>query len=244
MGADRTIFFMIQRNKKNTTPPKHSAKSLRKSLSSFFFFLADSSFFFIYRRKFGLTCRVQIALTHFAPLLFHLVSLCFNLWKHLFWDGLALGDSFGPGIAHITAILNLTKPDCSKRTFGLGEIGYSSSSISLRTGLDGGEGNYSCSTVKLAKSDTPLNKTTQLNGIITAISRDDKASWMTDLMPWRTSSPAASDSVFLHILWPGWLGVLDIIAIPLLSSGGPTLLPPMGEDQLSSAAFLNREIVC
>lgn len=62
-----------------------------------------------------------------------------------------LGDSFGPGIAHITAILNLTKPDCSKGTFGLGEIGYSSSSISLRPGLDGGKGNYSCSTVKLAK---------------------------------------------------------------------------------------------
>lgn len=106
---------------------------------------------FIYERKFSLTCRVQIAPTHFAPLLFHLVSLCFNLWKHLFWDGLALGDSFGPGIAHITAILNLTKPDCSKRTFGLVEIGYSSSSTSLRLGLDRGKGNYSCSTVKLAK---------------------------------------------------------------------------------------------
>lgn len=60
-----------------------------------------------------------------------------------------LGDSFGPGIAHITAILNLTKPDCSKRTFGPGEIGYSSSSISVTQGLDVGKGNYSmfCSEV-------------------------------------------------------------------------------------------------
>lgn len=155
--------------------PKRSANSLRKSLSTFF--LADSSFSFIYQRKFGLTCREQIALTHFALLLFHLVSLCFNLWKHLFWDGLALGDSFGPGIAHITAILNLTKPDCSKRTFGLGEIGYSSSSISLRPRLDRGKGNYSCSAVwSWPKSGMLLNKTTHLNGIITAISRADEAS--------------------------------------------------------------------
>lgn len=123
-----------RKNKQKTQPlPKRSAKSLRKSLLPFFFLLIQV-YFLIYQRKFGLTCRVQIALTHFAPPLFHLVSLCFNLWKHLFWDGLALGDSFGPGIAHITAILNLTKPDCSKGTFGLGEIGYSSSSISLRSG--------------------------------------------------------------------------------------------------------------
>lgn len=120
--------------------------------SFFFIDFADSSFLLIYWWKFCLTYRAQTVLTHFAPLLFHLVfHLCFNLWKHLFWDGLVLGDSFGPGIAHITAILNLTKPDWSKRAFGLGEIGYSSSSISLRPGLDGSKGNYSCSVVKLVK---------------------------------------------------------------------------------------------
>lgn len=174
VGAVQTISFPIWCGKTHTK---------KKSFIVFFLsLLLILVSFFIYIRKFGLTYRVQIALTHFAPLLFHLVSLCFNLWKHLFWDGLALGDSFGPGIAHITAILNLTKPDWSKRTFGLAEIGYSSSSISLRPGLDGGKGNYSCWAEKLVwKSEMLLNKTRDLNGIITAISGANKASWLVEM---------------------------------------------------------------
>lgn len=119
-------------------------------------FFAESCFFFFFyiyiSEKFAIIRPAQIAPAHCAPLLFHLVfHLCFNHGKHLFWDGLVPRDSFGPGIAHITAILNLTKPDWSKRAFGLAEIGYSSSSISSGPGLDGSKGNYSCSVAELVK---------------------------------------------------------------------------------------------
>lgn len=109
-------------------------------------------FFKFISKKFALIIQAQIARARSAPLAFHLVfHLRFNLGKHLFWDGLVPRDSFGPGIAHITAILNLTKPDWSKRAFGLAEIGYSSSSISSGPGLDGSKGNYSCSVAELVK---------------------------------------------------------------------------------------------
>lgn len=77
-----------------------------------------------------------------------------------------LGDSFGPGIANITGVLNLTKPDCSKRTFGLGKIGYSSSSISFEASRQ-----RQLFLVNSEVGQPPkllLNKTSDLNGTITA----------------------------------------------------------------------------
>lgn len=150
---------------------------MRKSL--FFSFLTDLSFFLYVSEKvfFNLlsaNCSHSLCTTTLPPGIPVLQSLETSFLR---WG--ALGDSFGPGIAHITAILNLTKPDCSKRTFGLGEIGYSSSSISLRLGLDGGKRQLFMFNSKVGQSLKCFwIKQTQLNGLIMAIRRADEASWM------------------------------------------------------------------